>query len=288
MPRFRHKERVQVTQLNGPKILIQGDSGTGKTYSLGTIVDWAAKHEREVFVLFIENGLETLLGYWKDRELEVPPCLHWHTVAAPSVSLDALISASKDVGLLSYEALTKKTDPNRAANNPYERILRVFSDFPDDRSGTKFGNVGKWDNTRILCIDSLSELAFACMKMVIGTKPTAAPPDYGVAQNNLINLLRFFTQGFAPTLVMTAHVDRLEDKISRTVKLTTKSIGHALASEIPQLFSEVLFAYREGAAWFWDTASPSAVTKTRYLPVQAKLKPDLGTIMDKWLLRGAV
>lgn len=277
-----------MTILYGPKILLQGDSGSGKTYALATMVEWAAKNGREVFVLFTENGLETLLGYWRDKGLEVPSCLHWHVVATPVLDLKALTEAATKVGMLSYEALTKTSDPNRMLNNPYERILKTFADFPDDRTGKKFGNIGQWKADRVLCIDSLTQLSDACMKMVIGNKPTAAPPDYGVAQNNLMNLLRYLTQGFPPTLVMTAHVDRIEDEISRTVKLTTKSIGKALAADIPPLFSEVLFAYREGAQWFWDTAAPSAVTKTRYLPIQAKNPPNLGTIMDKWLARGAV
>ena len=279
-----------VSNLMGPKILLQGDSGAGKTYALATVVEWAARQTppRDVFILFTENGLETLLGYWRDRGAEVPANLHWHVVATPVLDLKALTEAATKVGMLSYEALTKLSDPNRMLNNPYERILKTFADFPDDRTGKKFGNIGTWKADVVLGIDSLTQLADACMKMVIGNKPTAAPPDYGVAQNNLMNLLRYLTQGFPPTLVMTAHVDRLEDEISRTVKLTTKSIGRALAADIPPLFSEVLFAYREGTQWFWDTASPSAVTKTRYLPVQAKNKPDLGVIMDKWVSRGVV
>ena len=113
------------------------------------------------------------------------------------LSLAALTDAAKKVGLLSYEALTKTTDPNRGANNPYERILATLADFPDDRAEKKFGNIGTWTNRRILIVDSLSELANACMKMVIGNKPTAAPPDYGVSQNNLLNLLRFLIPQYA-------------------------------------------------------------------------------------------
>ena len=41
--------------LSGPKILLMGPSGTGKTYALGTIVDWAAANQKQVFVLFTEN-----------------------------------------------------------------------------------------------------------------------------------------------------------------------------------------------------------------------------------------
>ena len=50
------------TALSGPKIALLGDSGTGKTYCLGTLADWCQKHQKEMFVLFTENSTETLLG----------------------------------------------------------------------------------------------------------------------------------------------------------------------------------------------------------------------------------
>ena len=57
-----------IATLQGPKILLEGPSGTGKTYALAKLVEWAAKNKIEVFILFTENGLETLLGYWKDKQ----------------------------------------------------------------------------------------------------------------------------------------------------------------------------------------------------------------------------
>ena len=276
--------------LIGPKVLLQGDSGSGKTYAIASLVEWAARQTPavDVFVLFTENGLETLLGFWRDTGKEVPGNLHWHVISAPTLSLKALTDAAQKVGMLSYESITKMTDPERAQNNPYYRILQALNDFPDDRTGKKFGNVGTWGVDKALCIDSLTMLGEACMKMVIGNKPTAAPPDYGVAQNNLMNLLRYFTQGFGPTFLMTAHLQRQTNEMTGGVQLMTKGIGKAMSDDIPPLFSEVLFAYREGTQWFWDTSAPNVTTKTRYLPIKAKIAPDLGQIMDKWRARGSV
>lgn len=284
-------DAAELPGLLGPKILLQGDSGAGKTYALGPLVDWAQAAGYEVFILFTENGLETLLGYWRDPPAgkparEVPSCLHWHTITTPALSLAKLTDAAKKVGQLSYEALTKSVDPDRSANNPYEKILQVLADFPDDRTGKKFGNIGTWTNKRILGVDSLSELANAAMKMVIGSKPTASPPDYGVSQNNLMNLLRYFTQGFAPTFVMTAHLQRQVNELTGGVQLMTKAIGKSMADDIPQLFSEVLYAKREGGDWYWDTAAVGVTTKTRYLPISAKIPPNLGAIMTRWVKRG--
>lgn len=272
--------------LAGPKILLIGSSGSGKTRSLGTLVDWAAKNDRQVRLLFTENGLETLLGYWTDRNLPIPSNLSYHVSTTQAIPLAALTDAAKKVGLLSYKSITEMIDPDRSKNNPYEKILTVLADFPDDRTGKKLGNIGEWKSDIIFGIDSLSELANACMKMVVGAKPTASPSDYGVAQNNLLNFLRYLTQGFQPTMVMTAHVQRQTDEITGRVKLQTKAIGKAMGDDIPQLFSEVIGCVRDGGSWFWDTQNSDLDTKTRYLPIAAKITPDFAQIMDRWIKRG--
>lgn len=278
---------IPARPLTGPKELLMGPSGTGKTYSLGTMVDWAAKNEKECFVLFTENGLETLLGYWSDKGQEVPACLHWHQALTKPLPLSSLITAADQVGKLSYESITKMVDPMRGGeNNSFWRLLKACADFPDDRTGKKFGSVDSWDLDRIFIIDSLTELSNACMKMQIGNKPTAAPPDYGVAQNNLMNFLRLCTQGIPCTFVLTAHVDRETDQITQATKLMVKSIGKALVSDIPPLFSDVIYTVREGDKFYWDTAAYGVDTKTRSLGYRSKINPDFGQVMDLWKARG--
>lgn len=276
-------------ELSGPKVLIEGPSGTGKTFALGTLVDWAVAQTPsvEVFVLFTENGLETLLGYWRDRGKEPPANLHWHSALTKPISLMNLMSAAKDVGELSYELITKKTDPNRGgANNAFYKILAACNDFPDDRTGKKFGPIDSWGVDRIFAIDSLSETANAAMKMVIGSKPTASPPDYGVAQNNLMNFLRLCTQALRCTFVMTAHVTRETDEITGGVKLMTSAIGKAIAGDIPKMFSDTIYTVREGDKFYWDTAASNVDVKTRSLKIASKLTPDFATIMEVWKRRG--
>jgi hypothetical protein len=120
------------------------------------------------------------------------------------------------------------------------------------------------------------------MKMVIGNKPTASQPDYGVAQNNLMNFLRLCTQGIVCPFVMTAHVDRQTDEVTQSVKIMTKAIGKALAGDIPQLFSDVIYTVRDGTSFYWDTAHPSVDLKTRNLKIAQKQLPDFAPLMDSW------
>ena len=284
-----YMEKLEST-LIGPKVLLIGPSGTGKTFSIGTLVDWAATQTppKPVYVLFTENGLETLLGYWRDRNLPVPTNLHWHVAMTAPLDLKSLIAMSDLSGKASYQALTNWTDNNRGKNNAYMRLLEALEDFPDDRTGKKMGNIFSMDKTAIFVLDSLTELANACMKMIIGSKPTASQPEYGVAQNNLINFLRLLTQALPATFVMTAHVDRQTDEISGTVKLMVKSIGKALAADIPPLFSDVILTTREAVKFYWDTAAANADTKTRSLPIQGKIEPNFGQIMNTWANRANV
>lgn len=281
---------VKVLGLDGPKILLEGPSGTGKTRSVGTLVDWAAKQPEPfpVHVVYTENSLETLLGYWTERDLPVPKNLHYHVNRVPALDLASLIQAANDAGKMSYELLSKLVDPNRSKNNPWEKFLRLFADVPDDRTGTKFGNIGEWTNRQILVVDSLSEAAIACFRMQTGNKPTASQPDYMVAQNNLIGWLRYMTQSLHCTFVITGHVQRQLNEITGATNLMTKAIGKALADDIPQLFSETIYTRREGANWYWDTAAVGVDTKTRYLSIDSKIKPDFSLIMDSWLKRASV
>lgn len=281
---------LPTTALAGPKILLEGAGGSGKTHSLGTLVDWAARQTPPipVRVLFTENGLETLLGYWRDRKLPVPTNLAWHVVRTPTQNLQSLISAATSVGQMSYEGLTKQVDPMRGANNPWEKILKALANFPDDRTGEKLGNIGEWTSRTILVNDSLTESAQACIRMVVGNKPTMSLPEYGVAQNNLMGWLRYMTQAFQGTFVQTAHVQRQTNEITGTTQLMTKAIGKAMSDDIPPLFSEVIYTLREGNKWYWDTAASNVDTKTRYLPIAAKINPDFAQIMDKWVERSKV
>lgn len=277
-----------INSLAGPKIITEGPTGTGKTFALGTLVDWAQKNGARVHVLFTENGLESLLGYWRDRNLPVPECLAWHVVPVAAMDLTALIRAAKDAGSMNYEGLTKQIDPDRARNNPWEKFLTILTDVPDDRTKKNFGNIGTWGTDQILVVDSMSEAANLCFKMQVGKKPVASQPDYQVAQQNFLNWLRWMTQSLRCTFVITAHVQRQTNELTGITQIMTKVIGRALSDEVPQLFSEVIYTRREGTTWVWDTAATNVDTKTRYLPISQKLDPNYAQIMSKWLERGKV
>ena len=275
--------------LIGPKICLMGLGGTGKTYALGTLADWSAANGFELAILFTENGLESFLGYFRDKSKEPPPNIYWHQQQTKPISLKNLISTADSVGKLSYEALAKSIDGNRGGeNNAFWKILNSCADFKDDRTGKSLGPVDAFPLKRIFAMDSLTETSNAAMKMQIGSRPMASPGDYGVAQNNLMNFLRLLTQGIECPFVMTAHVDRETDGVTQTTKIMIKAIGKALATEIPTLFSEIIYTVRDGAKFTWDTAAYGVDVKTRSLGYRAGIEPNFALIFDAWKKRSGV
>lgn len=273
--------------LAGPKVLLMGPTGTGKTYSLGTLGDWAQKNGKTMFVLGLDQGIEAFFGYWTDKGLPIPPAVHWRQMLTSQISLKRQLAATKLVGQLSYQALCKLVDSERAGdNNPFWSILSACAAPVSDRDGRKFGPVDSWGSDMIFVIDGLTELSNAAMKMQIGSNPTADKPDYGVAQTNLMNFLRLCAQGSQYTFVLISHISKENNEVTNTQTLTVNTVGRAIAGDIPPMFSDVIFTLREGTNFWWDTAAYGVDTKTRSLGYRSKITPEFGQIMDLWKKRG--
>lgn len=270
------------TTLKGVNVLLMGPAGTGKTFDVGTLVDTGI----EVFALFLESGRESLMGYWTDRKLPIPENLHWHEVKGPKADFASMIADADKISTLSLDALSKMQDPQRSKHDGFKQILTALNDFPDDRSGKKFGSVIGWDTKRALVIDGLTGLGRAAMSLVIGGKPVRNQSDWGIAQDQVEKLLRMICDGCDCHFVLIAHVERETDMVLGGVKLMASTLGKALAPKIPSMFSDVILTSRSGKEWSWDTASSLADVKTRNLQIAAGQPPTFAPIIAKWRSRG--
>lgn len=270
--------------LAGCNVLLMGPSGTGKTHSIGTLVDTGI----EVFYLALEAGLESLLGYYTDRGKPIPENLHWHTLEAPKASFTELIDSATKINTLSFESITKMQDPNRSKHNQFIGLLTALNNFPDDRTGKTFGPVNEWKPSRCIVVDGLSGVNDAAMSLVIGGKPVKNQADWGVAQDQVYKILNLLCSNCLCHFVLISHVERETDAVLGGVKITISTLGKALAPRIPKMFSDVILTVRQGNEWCWDTASAMADVKTRNLPIQAKNQPTFATIITKWKARGGI
>jgi len=273
-----------VSLLPGVNTLLMGPAGTGKTHAIGTLVDAGV----EVFYLALESGMESLLGYWTDRGLPVPANLHWHKVSAPKASFADLITTATKVNTMALDTLAKANDPTRSNHNGFIKILEALNNFPDDRTGEKFGCVDTWTPSRALVIDGMAGLAVAAMSLVVGGKAVRNQSDWGIAQDQIERFIRQITNDCACHVVLIAHVERETDAVLGGVKLMVSTLGKALAPKLPPMFSDVILTVREGDKFTWDTGSVQADVKTRNLQIKSGLPADFRAIIEKWKSRGGV
>lgn len=262
----------------GFNVLLMGPSGTGKTYSITTLVESGL----EVFALFLEPGLETLIGAYADNNKKIPPNLHWHYLQPLTQGFQQLQQAADNIGKFDLAGLAKMKDMNRSRTNQMIDLYKILNDFEDQKDGKKYGSVDSWTNQRVLVLDSLSALCRIAMHMVTGTKAVRDMADWGIAQNALMSLLHKLTSGCNCHFVLIAHVERESDLVLGGTKLMVSALGKAITPQIPQPFSDVILTVREGSGWFWDTANSQADVKTRNLPIASKLPADFRPIFEKW------
>lgn len=269
--------------LPGPNILLMGDAGTGKTRSVATLVDAGI----EVFYLSIEQGIESLFAYWTDAGKPIPPNLHWHKIAPPKASFKELAEAALKVNTLSYESLGKMVDVNRHTHNLFIKVNEAFFDFPDDRTGKRYGSVDSWGPDRAVVVDGLTGLSRAAMSLTVGGKPIKNPGDYGIAQGQLESYLRLICDHCRCWFILLAHVEKEIDPVQGGMKITVATIGQKLPPLIPPMFSDVIYTVREGTKWTWNTAGTGVVTKARYLPWAEGITPTFKPVFDSWMSRAS-
>jgi hypothetical protein len=268
--------------LAGVNVLLEGPTGTGKTHILGSLAETGV----ETFVLFTESGLESFLGYWTDRKQEIPKNVHWHVLARAPGSFTQLAQSAQTINEYAQEALHKMSDPNRSKHNQFVGLLRALADFPDDRTGQRFGSVDSWGPSRALAIDSLTGINPIALSLVVGGKPVKSQADWGIAQDQIEKLVRQLCDGCRCHFILTSHVERELDQVFGGVKITVATLGRALAPKLPPMFSDVILTQRNGAAFTWSTANPLADLKSRNLPLADNIVPGFGQIIEKWKSRG--
>lgn len=299
----------------GPKVLLVGGTGTGKTHVLRTLLDAGL----EVFGIFTEPGMEVLA----DTD---PKRLHWHYIRPAAPEWQDMIDSATKINTLSFENLTKLTDINKRKYTEFVDLLKSLSNFTDDRTGQAFGPVDLWGrddsdlwapgtfevaaehkaeqtrrNTlrqqfnltpennfgldRALFIDSLSGINIMAMNLMAGSKPVKSMADWGVAMDNLERLITKLTTDVPCTMVMTAHLEREQDELTGGVQLMASTLGKKLAPRIPRFFSDVIHCKREGSNFSWSTASINVDLKARNLPISDKLEPSFVPLVNAWKSR---
>ena len=270
-------------RIPAPNIMLMGDSGTGKTHSIGTFLGhfedgkWVQDDTPfEVFCLFTEPGMEVLAEFPDDR-------LHWHFVPPATPSWDTMLKNQTRINKSTAKDLANLEDMSKTSYPQFLELLKSFANFECQRTGKSFGDVTGWDQTKVLVLDSMSGLALMCMQHVAGGKPVKSQQNWSMAMGAIEDLVNKLCMDTTCWFVMACHVEKEVDEVTGQQQIMASTLGRKLAPKLPRFFSEVIQSQRIGTEFFWTTAAPAAATKARMLPWSQKLQPNFQPIVKRWV-----
>jgi hypothetical protein len=268
----------------GNAILLFGESGSGKTYALTTLIEAGL----DLFVLGTEpRFLESLRQAVIDRGLDMNK-LHTAHVYPATASWEAMIKSAEVIAQSSYADLTSiKTWTNKVAyGKPWVDIMRTMNDFVDERTGKHYGPIHLFDpETQAFAIDSTTGLAYMAMDNSVGGKPVRHEGEWGVAMDNLERFNNACTARIRCFFVMTGHVEKEPDPMGGVAQAYVSTLGRKLSPKWGRFYSEVVLSYREKDKFYWSTATPMYSLKRRSLPLSDKINPSFVPIVEAWRAR---
>jgi hypothetical protein len=252
-----------------------GDTGTGKTYSIRTLLE----ANITPFIIFTEPGMETL-GDVLDQ-------CHWRYIPAKTAGWSEMAEMFKKVNTLNFDLLSKTVDTNKKEYTGFLDVIAQCNNFID-QEGEEFGDVAEFGTDRVLVIDSLSALNDMAMQLVVGGKVTRQLQDWMVAQNTLEMLINKLVSDLRCWFLLTAHLEREKNEITGGLEVMVSTLGRKLAPRLPKYFSDVIEAKREGKDFFWSTDGMGVATKARNVPIEKKLQPTFTSLVSAWKERGGI
>lgn len=262
------------------KALVYGETGTGKTYSVSSLIPTGQK----IRVLAAESncvsGLEVALrDYDKQVKLGKKPAIAEDQFALmipsrPKRTAADLVASQGKFIQTALESQFKTADPNRNKYTRYLEILKSTSGFVDNKTGKNYGSIDDWGDDTTLVVDSLTIICEAIQAATVGGKLAISQPEWGVMQKSLQELLRMLTEDFRGNLVLLAHPVKEIDQLLGVTKIYPSNLGQALNNLLPTFFSEVLWSYKKDKTFLWSTQHKQAVTRQTWLPIDDALPQD--------------
>ena len=269
------------SSLPGSKLLLVGDAGTGKTTS---IASWLAAGITP-FCIFTEPSFEVLGDQKWDNALSK---MHWVYLPPASSPWTDLIDSAKKINTMSFKQLCQLDDINKRSYHQFIDFLIINNNFKCSHCGKEFGDVSKWGTDRALVWDSLSGLSYMAMRMMVGTKPVKDQGDWGVAMDNLENVLMKVTTDTRAWFQLISHMEPEKDEVSGAILQMPSTLGRKLAPKLAKMFSDVVVARRVADKFMWSTVEPNAVQKARNLDYKGDLPPTVVPIVESWKRRGGL
>ena len=271
--------------LSSPAILLLGEPGAGKTFSLATTIR-PGTDDRLVYLYTDPGGDESLmdaLEYYKVPLRQV----YFRHVPPASQGWSGLLSMADQINKFNYESLSSmKNGVDKQSHRQIYELISVLGDFKCQRTNRSLGDASTWGNDTIFALDSLSGVNTMAKDGTVGAKPTLHKGEWGTAMALEEAFIRKVVSGIKCRRILIGHLDKVMDEVAGRMMFSVALLGNKLAPKIPHLFSDVILAKRgDGGKHLWATTDPRISLKYRNLPSSDSLEPSFAAIWNKWEAR---
>ena len=271
---------LQKVIARGPKILMLGMEGSGKTDSIRTLIEAGLK----VFCVFLEPGMEVLQDGSRGRRVySCADGLHWHYIPVATPSFADMMDSAEKLNTFSFKALSEMAPMNRDKYRAYYELMVCMAGLKCDRCGTNFGPADKLPyNEWCVVNDSLTSISKAALFGHIGSKPAVHKGEYGVCMFNIERYVDKFTNDMPCMGLMLAHIDKEPNEVSGGFENMVSTLGQKLAPKIPRPFSDVILSKRSKGDFKWSTTEADYKLKTRNFEFSDSIQPTFVPLINKW------
>lgn len=202
------------------KILYIGDSSTGKTGSLVSLVEAGYK----LRILDMDNGLDSLKAFIKKQ--------------CPDKIGNVDFETQRDKYKMANGQLVMQGSPKAFVNS-----MKLLDKWSDESIPAE------WGPETIFVLDSLTRMGDAAFSFARGLNPSAKDPRqwYGAAQEALEHMISMLTgEDFRTNVIVISHV-KISELPDGTYKGYASSIGQALGPTLPTYFNTLVLAESSGS-----------------------------------------
>lgn len=202
------------------KIIYIGDSGTGKTGSLVSLVSAGY----QLRILDMDNGLDSLVAF---ARRECP---------------DKLVNVNFETRRDKYEA-TASGPIISGTPVAFIGALKLMTKWSDDTKPSE------WGERTIFVLDSLSAFSKAAFEWAKGMNPTAKDPRtwFYTAQKAVEDTVSLLTgEAFHCNVIVISHVN-IQELPDGSVKGYANAVGRALGAVLPRYFNTLILAESTGS-----------------------------------------
>lgn len=258
--------------LPGPKIILEGAPGSGKTTAILTAADAGL----EVFVVFTDPGMAPIV---KDKRVR------WKYIPPSTGNWSGILDMATKVNTLSYESICKLSAVDRSKCTQFLEILHTMNDFK--LNDISYGDVSTWSTGRMLFLDGLTGLSLQARQLHIGMRPTLHEGEWGVAMNTIGTFVNKLALDLWCPFCLIAHVEGEIDTFGMR-KFLPSTLGKKLAPTLPVNFDDVILAKFAGGKFRWSTQDDQYDLKPRNLAISNDLPASFVPLFEEWKRKGGI